>query len=425
MKKQFKTFNSNIRLTTNQEKDAKTKYDGVCKTLHNYYYDTKYSGSTKFLFGSYKKKTNIRPLTESQDVDVIFFMPSSEFYRYDKHEGNGQSALLQKIKTILEDTYTTTNKIKGWGKVVLVKFTDNKHNVEVMPAWENSDGTFKIPNTEDGGSWETFDPREDISLFQESNSETNGQTAILSRMMKSWKNNTISLSLKSFQIELYVIDFLEDNYDENNELSLVSAMFFKYLLDRIDKDNESYVQTALNRANKAVKFEDDEKYDKACDEWKKIFGEQFPKWTRSVKLKASEEDYSRNEVYIEDMFAQDLTLGYKVKIECEVEQDGYRKKRLIELLSLGILKPSKKLHFSIKNHNVPKPYDVYWKVRNFGEEAKNDLRGEIVKDKGHETKTENTRYRGKHYVECYIIKENICVARDRIDIPISGSIDHG
>ena len=84
------------------------------------------------------------------------------------------------------------------------------------------------------------------------------------------------------------------------------------------------------------------------------------------------------------------------------------------------MKPSKKLEFSIKNHNVPNPYRIYWKVRNFGEEAKHDLRGEIKLDEGKEKKTENTRYRGRHYVECYIVKDTICVARDRIDIPISG-----
>ena len=73
MEKQFKNFNKNIRLTDKQEEDAKTKYDGVCKSLHNYYYpNKKYNGSTKFLFGSYKKRTNIRPITKEQDVDVLF-----------------------------------------------------------------------------------------------------------------------------------------------------------------------------------------------------------------------------------------------------------------------------------------------------------------------------------------------------------------
>jgi len=422
MEKQFKIFNKNIRLKDKQEEDAKTKYDGVCKVLHNYYYpNKKYDGSRKFLFGSYKKRTNIRPITKEQDVDVLFYMPDSEFEKYDNHKSNGQSTLLQKIKNILKDTYTTTDKIKGWGKVVLIEFTDGKHNIELLPAWENDGKTFKIPNSEDGGSWDTFDPRDDIDIFQKSNTSTNELTSKLSRMMKSWKKNTASLTLKSFQIEKYVIDFLEDNYDKDIEMSKNTQMFFEYLVDEVDVNNKSYVKTALSRANKAINYKNNEKFDKACDEWKKIFGNLFPTWNRSIKLNKSNENYTESEKYIEDMFEQDLSLGYELEIQCDVIQDGFRKMSLMTLLRDFILKPSKKLEFYIKKHNISTPYKVYWKVKNFGEEAKNknDLRGDITKDKGHEKKNENTKYRGQHYVECYIIKDNICVARDKIDIPIS------
>ena len=34
-------------------------------------------------------------------------------------------------------------------------------------------------------------------------------------------------------------------------------------------------------------------------------------------------------------------------------------------------------------------------------------------------KKENTKYKGKHYVECYIIKNNCCVAFDNILVPIN------
>ena len=266
-----------------------------------------------------------------------------------------------------------------------------------------------------------FDPREDINVFQKSNVTTNELTAKLSRMIKSWKRNTPSLTLKSFQIEQYVIDFLNKNYNKDTKISILSKIFFEYLINKIDKNNKSYVQTALNRANKAIEYENNEKYDKSCDEWKKIFGDLFPKWNRSIKLNKSNENYTQYEEYIEDMFTQDLSLDYTLEIGCNVIQNGFRKMPLNTLLRDYILKPRKKLEFYIKNHNIPTPYKVYWKVKNFGEEAKkkNDLRGKITKDRGLEKKNENTKYRGKHYVECYIIKDNICVARDKIDIPIS------
>lgn len=424
MELQFKKFNNEIRLTDTQETDAKTKYDGVCQTLHKYYYDTEYNGNSKFLFGSYKKKTNIRPITSDQDVDVLFYMPESEFEKYDKYLSNGQSALLAKIKEILKGTYSTTDKIKAWGKVVLIEFSEGKHNIELLPAWENEDGTFKIPNSENGGSWDIFNVRDGINKFQASNKRTNGKTANLSRMMKVWKRNTPTLNLKSYQIEQYVIDFFDSGNMLEEEYFTICKNFFAYLFKYIDESNESNVRTALQRANKALEYQSLEKYNEACDEWRKIFGNKFSKWNKSTKLKSSDENYSAREQYIEDIFKQDLDNNYKFKIGCNVTQKGYLQKTpLLELIQKsGILKIDKKLEFYIKNITVPQPYKMYWKVRNFGQEAKNDLRGEITLDQGFETKTENTRYRGSHFVECYIIKDNICVARDKIEIPIVGEI---
>ena len=69
----FRKFGENIKLTTAQYDDAKTKYDNVCRTLHNHYYPkSEYNGSTKLLIGSYGKETAIRP---PGDVDVIFKIP--------------------------------------------------------------------------------------------------------------------------------------------------------------------------------------------------------------------------------------------------------------------------------------------------------------------------------------------------------------
>ena len=69
--------------------------------------------------------------------------------------------------------------------------------------------------------------------------------------------------------------------------------------------------------------------------------------------------------------------------------------------------------FSISDCDVAEPFDVYWKVKNTGEEAAagNDLRGQV--NKGDRGKVEHTKYRGSHYVECYIVKAGVCVATDR------------
>jgi len=279
MEKQFAKFSENIRLTEDQESDAKTKYTGVCKTLHKSYYDNEYDGKTKFLFGSYKTKTNTRPLSKDQDVDVLFKIPEETYKKFKDYKRNGPSALLQEIKEILNKTYTTTDEIKGWGKIVLVKLAENKHNVEVLPAFELEDKTFIIPNSENGGSWDDFDPRDQVDTFQSSNDKTNSLTADLTRMMKTWVKNTSSLDYKSYKLLNDIMDFLDEHYKKGSDYSkyhLVIKDCFEYLQDVCDSSIDSHLTTAFDRAKKAVDFIADNKPKEASLEWRKIFGNEFP-----------------------------------------------------------------------------------------------------------------------------------------------------
>lgn len=289
MKKEFKKFCYDIRLTPNQNEDAKTKYKGVCKTLHKEYYKSEYDGKTKLLFGSYKTKTNTRPLTDMQDVDVIFKITQETFAKFDDYEGNGQSALLQEIKNILKKTYSTTDKVSGWGKVVLVKMTEGTHNVEVLPALEKEDGTFTIPNSENGGCWENFDPRKQVSEFQISNDDTNNLTAELGRIMKSWVRNTSTMSYSSYELLSDIINFLGTEFEEGAEYEdyqEVIKNFFDYVKLRCsDDDRKSHIQTAYNRAIKAIEYIENDKPKEASEEWRKIFGDKFPKVKENPKKK--------------------------------------------------------------------------------------------------------------------------------------------
>ncbi|MBS1594120.1 MAG: nucleotidyltransferase [Bacteroidetes bacterium] len=65
--------------------------------------------------------------------------------------------------------------------------------------------------------------------------------------------------------------------------------------------------------------------------------------------------------------------------------------------------------------NVAKPYSVYWQVVNTGWEARNDLRGEILPARtagsGGLIQRETARYSGTHWIQCFIVKDNVCVAK--------------
>jgi len=275
MKKQFKEFSNNIRLTEEQEIDAKTKYDGVCTKLHDSYYDSDYDGKTKLLFGSYRTKTNVRPITKNQDVDVIFKIPQETYDKFKAYESNGPSSLLQEVKDYLNEKYTTTDNIKAWGKVVKVEFADSTHNIEVLPAFEEDDFTFTIPNSENGGSWDFFDPREQLNNFQSSNNTSKGLTAELTRIIKTWVDNTPTCDYKSYNLLSDVMQFLNKNFTsgaEYSDYSNVVKSFFEYLNKNCEDTIKSFVESAKNRAKKAFDYENENKPKEASEEWRKIFG---------------------------------------------------------------------------------------------------------------------------------------------------------
>ena len=48
------------------------------------------------------------------------------------------------------------------------------------------------------------------------------------------------------------------------------------------------------------------------------------------------------------------------------------------------------------------------------------LRGQIQDNRGNEI-TENSKFIGEHYIECYLIKNGVCVGIGHVDVPIGGS----
>jgi hypothetical protein len=82
---------------------------------------------------------------------------------------------------------------------------------------------------------------------------------------------------------------------------------------------------------------------------------------------------------------------------------------------LGRLHKDRELRFRVDT-DAPRPYDVYWKVRNFGDEAAraNGLRGQLMKaadPRGWHRET--TLYTGTHWIEAYVVKDGTVRATDR------------
>ena len=405
MDEYFKQFIENISLTSAQKDDAMTKYKWVCRCLYKEFYWWEYSESSKYLFWSYKKKTTIN--SQYKDVDVIFKIPKDEFEKY-KNQESWPSNLLTRVKNTLKKTYSTTDNIKNRTKVVLVDFTTFK--VEVLPALEQEDWKFTIPNSWEGEDWQVdFDPKLEVNNFYQSNKDTKWLTRNLIKIIKKWKDEKSWVVIKSYIIDSYVIDFL-NWYSFVNYAQLISD-FFEYLYSKLP---ESYVKTAYDQSTKALKYYNWNDIENAVEEYIKIFWTSFPKYAKTK----DQNDIAPNEEFIENIVFVDLNPEYKVQINCEVLENWFRK--FLLLFSNYPLFKDKELRFFIEKCNIQPPYKIKRKVRNHWEEAKqrNDLRGEITDDNWKWEKEEHTKYFWEHFVDCYIIKDNICVAKSSIKVPI-------
>jgi len=103
---------------------------------------------------------------------------------------------------------------------------------------------------------------------------------------------------------------------------------------------------------------------------------------------------------------------YNAKVRASV----HRKENGKKIWDLGIQSVPKKvaLRFEVDT-DAPRPYEVRWQVVNTGQEAlnANQLRGEFYNEDtpGKNIRWESTAYRGTHWVEAFVVKNGVCVAK--------------
>ncbi len=158
--------------------------------------------------------------------------------------------------------------------------------------------------------------------------------------------------------------------------------------------------------------------------WQRIFGADFkaPAKTTTtasaapaVPETAMQLPRAPKEQYIEELFVPTRS-GHTVRINANVQKkDGFRAGPLRQFRAIG---KQRRLRFTATT-DVPAPFELYWKVRNTGTEAAGQLRGELLKDDGSMSRTETTLYRGRHFVEVYVVTGGQVVARDRHDVVIN------
>lgn len=288
----FTDFSQNIELSDEQHIDAIKKAYNIANSLYKNYWGDNFDPNCILFVGSYGKKTAIRTNT---DVDLLFLLPWTKYYQYDNYTYNGQSALLQEVKGVLQNTFPRT-EIKGNGQVVQVEYQSYKF--EVVPAFlYNND--FLICDANNGGMWKITSPRTEFALLNNADNLSCGSARMLIKYFKIWKHMK-NIDLKSFAIEISVCNFINEYpylysaVQHGNPIYWHDWMvrdYFYYLsqsnfvtvpltedLIEIDLNSRKEAYTAFQKASVACNYERLDLSVNALQLWEEIFGNQFRKF---------------------------------------------------------------------------------------------------------------------------------------------------
>ena len=228
----FSQFNTNIHVQNQGSISA--RYKAITKRLNSDFWTTTSDTSHSLYVGSYGRNTAIEGFS---DLDMIFRLPYATYEQYNKYIGNGQSALLQTVKTSIEKTYSTTT-IRADGQVIQIPFTDGI-TFEVVPGFINKDDSYTYPDANSGGRWRTTNPEPEIDAIQARNSACNGNLVPLCRMMRSWKRRW-DVPISGLLVDTLAYQFIE-NYEHRSKAFLyydfMCRDFFDWMGDQ-SRDQE-------------------------------------------------------------------------------------------------------------------------------------------------------------------------------------------
>lgn len=285
----FSTFCSNLRMDSDTVSKIQNRYYQITKRVNIDYWDSESTTLHSLYVGSYGRGTEIW----TSDIDIVVQLPNATYKKFDAYTTNGQSALLQEVKAVLQKRYSTSH-IKGDGQIIGINFSDGI-NFEIVPAFINTNGSYKYPDTNNGGSWKVTDPKSEIDAMNSRNNETNKNLKRLCRMARAWKQQC-NVPMSGILIDTLAYKFIGDWANKDKSYlyyDYMSRDFFKYLKD-LDKDQDywlapgsqrcvwktenfqSKAKTAYDNALSAIAYEQNKNAYSSKRKWREIYGTKFP-----------------------------------------------------------------------------------------------------------------------------------------------------
>lgn len=284
----FQNFCSNIRIKSEVVSNISYRYKRITKQLNKDFWSSDSESTHSLYVGSYGRDTDIH----TSDIDVLMQLPWVIHEQYDNYIGNGQSALLQAVRDSLKNTYPTTH-VKSDGQVVQINFDDGV-SFEVVPGFLYDTGRYSYPDTNNGGSWKTTDPKAEFKAIREGNDLWNGNLKNLCRMVRVWKEKW-DVPIGGLLIDTLAYQFLKTWEYRTNSYTYYDWMardFFEFLKNQ-DKDKNYWLAPGssqyvykkgdfqykalrcYNIALEAIDYEQREMSYSADGKWREIYGSKF------------------------------------------------------------------------------------------------------------------------------------------------------
>ena len=390
--------------------------------------------------GSYARFTAIKPL---HDLDILYIIGNWDENNY------SPNTLLEDLKKNLENNFVNLTqykyKIVKQSHSITISFLNENDEeqfaIDVVPAYifsknEFKDDTYIVPEillskhkkrqeiyknielgVKDNIGWIHTDPRGYIQIAKDLNNNNKDFRKSV-KFLKAWKNlYKDDFKFKSFHIEQIITNY----FLKNSNKTIFDAIFYFFtnlneiiskpqIIDRANKDKyiDDYLEELTNKeVNKILEAKD-------CflNKLENIDNINFEFLLGNCFLERD----SKDEQFLFD-FKIPILIDNKLDFKIDgfvLKKDGFRN-GYISQIDWKVEK-DRKIKFEVKK-SIGEDY-TYWKVKNdVNSHDVKEVRGEITKNKTGQN-PESTAYCGKHFVECYAIKNNICIAKHKIYINI-------
>lgn len=183
------------------------RYHTVTKAINREFWGSVNDDTSNSIYvGSYGRGTAI----DSSDIDILVSLPQAEYNRYTYSAYNGQSRLLQAVRSALLEVYPRS-QIKADGQVVKIDFSDGM-KFEILPAFKqvplgygwglSTPPTYTYPDSNMGGNWKSTNPKAEQEAMKEKNKLSNGLLYDTCKHIRFIRDNSFS----SYHLSGIVID---------------------------------------------------------------------------------------------------------------------------------------------------------------------------------------------------------------------------